>query len=530
MALPERVRYQGRIAKSEQTWDKHSEVLADHSTEAGNQPAGRWGSEAQATHCREGEAGHNVSLEGTMGDTQKSPTISTQNQGIAVQVACNSSRCSDSEALDKPPLLVGESSLIRIRLHAEADTNMVFTSLAHRIDLSLLRKSFSQLHKNESTGVDKVTAKQYAENLDKNLYNLHQRLRRGQYVASPVKRIWLDKEDGKRRPIGITALEDKIVQKAVAALLCVVYEPVFHDFSHGFRSGHSQHKAVAELREKCYTLNINWILSADITGLFDNIDHHLLREMIRTRVNDGGIIRLIGKWLNAGVSEGGEIIYPEKGTPQGGVISPVLSNIFLHYVLDDWYVNEVLPRMKGKCFLIRFADDFIMGFQLESDAKRLMEVLPNRFNRFKLDLHPDKTQLIPFGKPLRGGKPKGTFDFLGFTFYWGKSLKGNWVIKKQTARKRRNRFMRMLWNWCKENRHDPLDKQHEMLCSKLRGFYQYFGVRGNYKVLEVVYEYAAKAWKRWLGERHRDGRISHEKFKRIIMTFPLPLPRIVHNI
>jgi hypothetical protein len=390
----------------------------------------RWGSEAQATHCREGEAGYNASLVGTMGDTQKSQTISSQNQGIASQVACDPSNGSDEGAMGEPPVLVGESSLVRIRMLAEASPELVFTSLAHRIDLSLLRKSFRQLRKNKSTGVDKITAKQYAENLDENLY----------------------------------------------------------------------------------------------------IAHNLLRDTIRLRVNDGGIIRLIGKWLNAGVAEGGRIIYPEKGTPQGGVISPVLSNIFLHYVLDDWYVKQVQPRMKGKCFLIRFADDFIMGFQLESDAKRMMEVLPKRFSRFKLDLHPEKTQLIPFGKPPRSGKPKGTFDFLGFTFYWGKSLKGYWVIKKQTARKRRNRFMRMLWNWCKEHRHDPLEEQHESLCSKLRGFYQYFGVRGNYKVLEVVYEYAEEAWRRWLGRRHRGGYISHKEFKKIIMSFPLPCPRIVHNV
>ncbi|CAB1070740.1 Retron-type RNA-directed DNA polymerase (EC [Olavius algarvensis Delta 1 endosymbiont] len=271
--------------------------------------------------------------------------------------------------------MLGESSLVRVRMLAEANPGLVFTSLAHRIDVSLLRKSFRQLRKNESTGVDKITAKQYRKDLDENLYKLYQRLRRGQYVATPVKRVWVDKEDGKKRPIGITALEDKIVQKAVATLLGMVYEPLFHDFSHGFRSGHSQHQALHELRENCRELNINWILSADITGLFDNIAHHPLRDTIRLRVNDGGIIRLIGKWLKAGVAEGGEIIYPEKGTPQGGVISPVLSNIFLHYVLDDWYVKEVQPRMKGKCFLIRFADDFIMGFQLESDAKRLKGLL-----------------------------------------------------------------------------------------------------------------------------------------------------------
>ena len=465
-----------------------------------------------------------------MGDSQKSQTISTQSQGIASQVACDPGSCSNERAWGKAPVLVGESSLVRVRMLAEADLSLVFTSLAHRVDLGLLRKSFRQLRKNESTGVDKITAKQYAANLDENLYNLHQRLRRGQYVASPVKRIWVDKEDGRKRPIGIPALEDKVVQKAVASLLCVVYEPIFHDFSHGFRSGRSQHKALDELREKCRVLNINWIVSADIVGLFDNIDRKLLRDTIRLRVNDGGIIRLIGKWLNAGVAEGGEIIYPEKGTPQGGVISPVLSNIFLHYVLDDWYVKQVQPRMKGKCFLIRFADDFIMGFQWESDAKRVMGVLPKRFSRFKLDLHPEKTRMISFSRPARGAKPKGTFDFLGFTFYWGCNLKGYWVIKKQTARKRRNRFMRMLWHWCKENRHDPLKEQHITLRSKLRGFYQYFGVISNFKALEVVYIYAQSAWRHWLGSRHRNGYISHEQFGEILKTFPLPRPRIVHSI
>ena len=480
--------------------------------------------EPKATHCREGEAGYNVFPEGTMGDTQRSQTISTDNRKIAKQNTQNPN-ARDSEV----PILVGESSLAKLRMMAEGDKNLVFTSLAHRIDYPLLKESFRQLRKSKASGVDKVTAVDYARNLDENLYNLYQRLRRGQYVASPVKRIWVEKEDGKMRPIGILALEDKIVQKAVTTLLDVIYEPLFHDFTHGFRSGHSQHGAISELRNKCLDLNINWILSADITGLFDNIDHNLLRETLRLRMNDGGIMRLIGKWLNAGVCEGTELSYSEKGTPQGGVISPVLSNIFLHYVLDDWYVKEVMPRVKGKCFLIRFADDFIMGFQLESDAKTLMGILPKRFNRYDLELHPKKTRLIAFGKPPRNGKTRETFDFLGFTFHWGKSLKGNWVLKKQTSRKRRNRFMRMMWEWCKENRHEPIEAQHETICSKLRGYYQYFGVRGNFKVLEIVFEFAERAWKHWLGRRHRDGYLSNEKFRAMLKAFPLPRPRIVHN-
>ena len=273
-----------------------------------------------------------------MGDTRRSQTISTESQGIAKQAACDSGRCfKDPTGDDTPPLLVGESSLGRIRMLARSEPDLVFTSLAHRIDLYLLKKSFRQIRKSKSAGVDKVTAKQYARDLDQNLYNLYQRLRRGQYVATPVKRIWIDKENGKKRPIGIPALEDKIVQKAVATILDAIYEVDFYDFSYAFRRGHSQHMALHELREKCLKLNIGWIVSADITGLFDNIDHGHLRRIVQRRVNDGGILRLIGKWLNAGVMEEGTLSYPGQGTPQGGVISPVRSNIFLHHVLDGWF-------------------------------------------------------------------------------------------------------------------------------------------------------------------------------------------------
>ena len=422
-----------------------------------------------------------------------------------------------------------ESSLVKIRMLAESDPEMVFTSLAHRIDLHLLKKSFLQVRRSEAAGVDKITAKKYAENLDENLYKLFQRLRRGQYVATPVKRIWIDKEGGKKRPIGIPALEDKIVQSAVSTILNVVFDVNFYDFSHAFRKGHSQHMAIHELRESCRNLNIGWIVSADITGLFDNIDHGHLREFVKRRINDGGILRLIGKWLNAGVMEEGTLSYPGKGTSQGGVISPVLSNIFLHYVLDDWFVKEVMPRMKGKCFIIRWADDFIIGCELESDTARIMDVLPKRFSRYGLTLHPTKTRVIMFRKPTSKAnrKGKGTFDFLGFTFYWGRSLKGYWVIKKKTAGKRVNRFLKTLWRWCKTNRHDPMDGQYATLCSKLRGFYQYYGVRSNFKALEVVFEYAEKAWRYWLSRRSHKGKVLFEELRK---AYPLPLPRIVHNI
>lgn len=310
-----------------------------------------------------------------MGDTQRSQTISAQNHVIAQKATRRRERV--KQVTGKSLILAGEVSLNNIAIQAKKNPNKVFTSLAHRIDLPLLKEAFRKIRKGGSTGVDKVSVAEYAKDLDLNLYNLHQRLRRGQYVATPVKRIWIEKENGKQRPIGIPVLEDKIVQKAVEMILSVIYEPNFYDFSHGFRRGHSQHLAIKDLRENCLRNNTNWIVSADITGLFDNIDHGYLREFIKQRVNDGGIISLIGKWLKAGIMEEQSYYRSESGTPQGGVISPVLSNIFLHNVLDDWFVKEVQPRMKGRSFLIRFADDFIAGFELESDAGRVLQTRRN---------------------------------------------------------------------------------------------------------------------------------------------------------
>jgi group II intron reverse transcriptase/maturase len=281
-------------------------------------------------------------------------------------------------------------------------------------------------------------------------------------------------------------------------------------------------------------MGIRWILDADIKGYFDSIRRDILREFLRKKMNDGTIIRFIGKWLNAGVLEEGKWTCSETGTPQGGVISPVLSNVFLHYVLDEWFEQEVKPRMKGRCFLIRFADDFVIGFELESDARRVMAVLPKRFARFGLTIHPTKTKLIEFGRPTRSqtsGKGKGTFDFLGFTHYWARSKRGYWVIKRKTKRKKLRVVSKAIWDWCKWNRHTPIGEQWKTLCRKLRGHYQYFGIRGNYKSMEVYYEYTERAWKNWLGRRHRNGYIDWETFeKHHRVIFPLPKPRIVHCV
>jgi len=353
--------------------------------------------------------------------------------------------------------------LQRMAEQAQRYPEMVFNNVFHLIDWEFLREASRQTRKSSAPGVDQVTAKQYAENLEANLQDLHGRLRDNRYVAPPVERVWIEKEDGKKRPIGKPCFEDKIVQRAVVMILEAIVDHDFYEFSHGFRKGHSQHQALDELREKCRTLNINWIVDADVSGFFDNLGWGHLREFITQRVNDGGILRLIGKWLHAGVLEAGELTHPDKGTPQGGVVSPMVSNIFLHQVLDEWFVKDVQPRMKGRCFVIRFADDFIIGCELEADARRVMAVLPKRFNRFSLTIHPEKTVLIEFKRPPSRDKSaggKGSFDFLGFTHYWAKTRRGYWVIKRKTVRKRLRRFMKEIWTWCRKNRHEPLQEQY----------------------------------------------------------------------
>jgi len=436
-----------------------------------------------------------------MGDTPRSQTISTILQEIAEQAV----RYPDS----------------------------AFTTLAHKMDVDLLREAYRRVRKSGAPGVDGVTAQEYAANLEENLRDLHERLRRGRYKAPPVERVWLDKEDGRKRPLGKPTFEDKIVQKAVAMLLEAVYEPEFYAFSHGFRPDHSPHQALLELRERCRNMNVGWIAKVDVSGFFDNMPHGPLREIIKQRVNDGGILRLIGKWLHAGVLEGATLTYPEKGTPQGGVISPLLANIFLHHVLDEWFVQEIQPRLRGRCFLIRYGDDFVIGFELEADARRVMDVLPKRFGRFGLTIHPEKTKLVSFHKPPHRDKrdrKNGTFDFLGFTHYWAKSRRGYWVIKRKTARRRLRRAIKARWHWCRDHRHQPLREQYRMLCLKLRGYYQYYGIRGNFRGLERVYQQVKKAWWYWLRRRSHKGQVTWEQFTRLRVSYPLPKPRIVHNI
>jgi group II intron reverse transcriptase/maturase len=433
------------------------------------------------------------------------------------------------ETLSSQPV---STRLQRIAEQAKTRPELVFTTLAHLIDVELLREAYQRTRKDSSPGVDGVTAKEYGVNLAANLSKLHERLRTQQYYAPPVKRVYLEKEDGSKRPIGMPAFESKVVERAVAMLLGAVYEQDFYECSYGFRPGRSPHQALTQLRNQCAWGNINWVVDADVSGCFDNIPKGQLLTVIRQRVNDGGILRLIGKWLNAGVLDGEELFYPEKGTPQGSVISPLLANIYLHEVLDKWFEQDAKPRLKGQCFLLRFADDFVIGCELESDARRLMAVLPKRFGRYGLTIHATKTKLVKFGRPKLNddGQGNGTFDFLGFTHYWTRGRKGTWVVKRKTAAKRLRRAGKRVWQWCQHHRHAPLREQHKILSSKLRGHYQYYGIRSNYASLRVYYEYVQWAWRSWLHRRGGKKRMTVKRFAQLVAVFSLPPPRIIHSI
>jgi group II intron reverse transcriptase/maturase len=410
--------------------------------------------------------------------------------------------------------------------------DFVYQQIAHHIDEELLLEAFHRLRKDAAPGIDGQTVAEYAEGVTANLRDVHARLRTRTYRATPIKRTWIPKEDGSQRPIGILILEDKIVQKAVAMLLEEVFEQEFYECSYGFRPGRSPHQALHAVRELIQRLNISWILDVDIRQFFDTVDRSLFFDLLHRRVNDGGIDRLLGKWFHVGILDGDQVSYTDLGTPQGGVISPLIANIYLHYVLDGWFVKDVQPRLKGRCFLIRFADDAILGFEYEEDARRVMAVLPKRFEKYGLRLHPDKTRLVRFLRPVRGAKKdrkNGTFDFLGFTHYLAKPRQGYWVVKRRTIRKRLRRAISRYTQWCKFNRHVPVKEQWEKLSHKLKGYYQYFGIRGNYDSIYWVYYTLRSAWRRWLSRRSQKGGITWNGFQKILTTFPLPKPRIVQS-
>jgi group II intron reverse transcriptase/maturase len=408
-----------------------------------------------------------------------------------------------------------------------------FFTLAHLIDVPALGRAYRGIRKGAAVGVDGVTKEDYGQDLEGNLQDLHERMKSKRYRHQPILRVHIPKDDGKTRPIGISALEDKIVQRAVAEVLEAVYEQDFLDCSYGFRRGRSPHDAVRTLNQAVNEGKVKWILETDVASFFDNIDRKMLMEMLRVRIADGSLLRLIGKCLHVGVLDGAEYSTPTEGTAQGSSLSPLLGNIYLHYVLDLWFEREVLPRLRGKAQLIRFADDLVIGFEHEDDARRVMEVLPKRMARYGLTLHPDKTRLLPFMPPARrqqSGKGPATMDFLGFCFYWRRGRSGRWRMWCKTRQARRRRAIWAIADWCRRYRHLPVAVQHVALTRRVRGHFNYFGVNGNSRQLSVFVDEVKSTWLKWLRRRSQRTRLTWKRSAELMARFPLPRPRITVQI
>jgi RNA-directed DNA polymerase len=423
----------------------------------------------------------------------------------------------------------------QIAVNAKRLREVSFTSLAHHIDWQWLYEAYKNTRKDGALGVDEQSAEGYAENLKENLERLKEGFMSGRYKAPPVKRVYIPKEGKKElRPLGIPTFEDKVLQRAVKWVMEPIYEQDFYECSYGFRPKRSAHGALGALWKGLMNMDGGWVIDLDIRKYFDSIQWNKLREVLKRRVSDGVLVRMIGKWMNAGIMEDGAVRYPEEGTPQGGVISPLLSNIFLHYVLDEWLHETVFPRLKGKAFEIRYADDAVICFKLEEDARRVLEVLPKRLQKFGLEMHPEKTKLIRFEKPrndsgVKRGKRPETFDFLGFMHHWGMSRKGRPVIVRKTAKVRMSKALAKMADWCRSVMHLKIEVQHKDLSRKLKGYYGYYGIIGNYRSLERFVQQVRKIWRKWLARRSRKRNLSWSRMLCLLKSFPLPNPRIVHS-
>jgi RNA-directed DNA polymerase len=419
--------------------------------------------------------------------------------------------------------------LNRIAELAAKMSGVPLRTLAHHVDMDLMREAYARTRKDGVPGVDGETAEGYERELERNLSSVIDRFKSGTYWAPPVRRAYIPKADGGKRALGIPTFEDKVLQRAVTMVLGAVYEQDFLPTSYGYRPEIGALHALRDLREELMEMGGGWVLEADIQSFFDSMEHGHLRSFLDRRVRDGVIRRMIDKWLTAGVMEEGRIRRAEEGSPQGGVISPLLANIYLHEVLDVWFEQDVRPRMRGRVRLIRYADDFVICFEREDDARRIAEVLPKRFAKYGLTLHPDKTRLLRFTRPGSDGGQGSTFDFLGFTHFWAKARSGRWVIKRKTMAKRLARKLNEIWKWCKQNLHKPIEWQRERLASRLTGYYNYFGIPCNYQALDQIYRGVQAAWRYWLNRRSQRATMHWARFNELAKLFPLPSPRIGHQ-
>ncbi|WP_373325348.1 group II intron reverse transcriptase/maturase [Sporomusa paucivorans] len=420
-----------------------------------------------------------------------------------------------------------QTSLRAIAEKAKKLSKYRFQELYSLLNANLLTESWKKLNKKAAPGVDGTTADEYAQNLESNIQTTVDDLKNKRYHAKLVKRVYIPKGEGKLRPLGLPVTADKVVQRAVADILEAIYEQDFLPNSYGYRPNRGPQMAVIELTRELQFGKYNYIVEADIRGYFNNIDHEWLVKMLEQRIDDQAFIRLIRKWLNASILEtDGKILDPITGTPQGGIVSPVLANICLHYALDLWFEKVVKPHCEGRAYLCRYADDFACAFQYKRDAERFYEVLGKRLNKFSLELAPEKTRIIQFG-PFH--KEKTSFEFLGFEFRWGLSRKGKNIIKRRTSRKKLRKSVATLQTWCKEIRHSRQREIFYQLSSKLRGYFNYYGIIGNSPSLLQFYGQAMRILYKWLNRRSQRSSLEWEEFKKLWRRFRVPKPRIVEG-
>jgi len=407
-------------------------------------------------------------------------------------------------------------------------------SLHHVIDLDWMRAAYRLTRKDGAPGIDGVTAAEYERHLEANLLGLLERIKSGRYHAPPVRRTYIPKADGSQRPLGIPTFEDKVAQRAIVMVLEAVHEQDFLPCSYGFRPGRSAHQALQALRNAVMSHGLRWVLDVDIRKYFDTLSHRHLRSFLDQRVTDGVIRRMIDKWLKAGVLEQGLLHHTTAGSPQGGVISPLLANLFLHHVLDEWYEGTVRPRLRGRSILVRFADDFVMAFADFRDAQRVLAVLGKRLARYELVLHPEKTRFVDFCAPRPEGRQHPdthgtTFDFLGFTHVWGKSRQGRSVVRQVTAKSRFARGLAAVTDWCRRNRHRRIPEQHAHLTAMARGHYAYYGITGNSRRLKWFAHQLVRIWQKWLSRRDANSVFRWSQMNTLLKRHPLPGPRIIHR-
>jgi len=427
------------------------------------------------------------------------------------------------------------AKLALISERAQREPRYQFTCLAHLLNAGFLRECYYSLGRDRASGIDGVSWKEYGKDLDGNLNNLVTRMKVKRYKPLPAKRVYIPKNEHEKRPLGLPALEDKIVQKGISRILEAIYEADFLDCSYGFRPARSCHQAINAVDKTIMTKPVNHVIEADIKGYFDNVSHKWMMEFLQVCIKDPSFLLLIRRFLKAGYFEAGQIVATEQGTPQGGNFSPILSNIFLHYVLDLWFEKIVKLHVRGACHLVRYADDFICMVQYADDARRIEQALRERFAKFGLELHSEKTRTLSFGRyerqnARRQRRKANTFDFLGFTHFCGKSRKGKFIVGRQTSRKKFHQKCKEMNDWLRKIRnHKKAKEWWPTLAAKLRGHYQYYGVSGNMRSLNRFYLKTLRLTRKWLNRRSQRKRFYWKGFNEYLKHYPLPRPRIEHN-